>query len=124
MEIPAMELEQNGVRLWLTYLPAIRLLDSERVKVDVYSAAAGHTGYQRLPTPARAKDYARYLKDGKGISPNTVLINLRGEVGNFQRISGPYGKLIVPDSTKLWIVDGQHRIEGLRYLLENNPTFA
>ncbi len=124
MEMNAIEIVQNGTRLYLTVLPAARLVDADFVKVDVYRPHDDHQGYQRRVVGTRARDYARYLRTAKGLSPNTVLLNIRGEIGGFQPVHGSYGRLSLPERTKFWIVDGQHRIEGLRSLLEMNPAFG
>lgn len=123
MQINAMELTQNGTKLYVCTLTAKELITNHNVKVDYFSAA-GNDGYQRKPSSARAKDFARYIKNAKGICPNSVLINIRGEIGNFKPISASFGTLNLPDDTIFWIVDGQHRIEGLRELIEQDSSFA
>lgn len=123
MQINAIEMVQNNVKFYLCIMPAKELTDEDRVKVDYYSASKDE-GYQRKPSIARAKDFARYIKNASGICPNSVLINVRGEIGNFKPISSPYGTLTLPDDTTFWIVDGQHRIEGLKGLIEREPSFS
>lgn len=124
MDISAIEIVQNGTKLYLTVIPAARLADSSNVCVDVYRPHDAHQGYQRRVISSRAKDYARYLRAGQGLSPSTVLLNLRGEIGGFQPLHGGYGRLSIPDEAKFWIVDGQHRIEGLRTLVQMYPEFG
>lgn len=122
MEIKAIEFEQNGIKQYLTAMPIKYLVDEKKVKVDIFQAS-NEKGYQRKPTLSRTKDYARYLKYG-GISPTSILLNIRGEIGNFVPIQGNYGTLPIPDITEFWIVDGQHRVEGLKYLLEEEPKYS
>lgn len=122
MELKAFEFEQNGIKLYITAMPVKYLVDENKVKVDIFVANT-EKGYQRKPTLSRTKDYARYLKSG-GISPTSILLNIRGEIGNFVPIQGNFGTLPIPDITDIWIVDGQHRIEGLKYLLEQDPKYA
>lgn len=123
MQINAIEIVQSNVKFYLCTMTAKELADIEKVKVDYYSASKDE-GYQRKPSLARAKDFARYIKNARGICPNSVLINVRGEIGNFKPISSPYGTLTLPDDTTFWIVDGQHRIEGLKGLIEQEPSFS
>lgn len=123
MKIHAIEIEQNGVKLWICAMQAKLLALNENVKVDYYSAG-NDSGYQRKPTPLRYRDFARYIRNARGISPNSLLINVRGEIGNFEPIAQSYGILNLPDTTEFWIVDGQHRIQGLRELVDQDKTFA
>src|ERR1700690_670468 len=108
MQISAMEITQNGTRLYVCTMTAKELVTNPNVKVDYFSASANE-GYQRKPTTARARDFARYIKNAKGICPNSVLINIRSEIGNFKPISASFGTLSLSDDTVFWIVDGQHR---------------
>lgn len=125
MKIHAIEISQNRVKLYLSAIPAKMLVDENKVKVDYYSASSD-SGYQRKPSPSRCKDFARYIKNAKGLSPNSVLINIRGEIGNFEPITSSFGILELPEKaeSELWIVDGQHRIEGLRDLIKEDPSYS
>lgn len=123
MQLNVMEITQNGTKLYVCTMSARELLSNSNVKVDYYSADT-NDGYQRKPSFTRAKDFARYIKNAKGICPNSVLINIRGEIGNFKPISSSYGALTLPDDTVFWIVDGQHRIEGLRELIKLDKAFS
>ena len=61
MQLNAIEIIQNNVKFYLCTMTAKELADIEKVKVDYYSASKDE-GYQRKPTLARAKDFARYIK--------------------------------------------------------------
>ncbi len=123
MKIHAIEIEQNGVKLWICTMQAKMFINNKNVKVDYY-LANDDSGYQRKPTPTRYRDFARYIRNARGISPNSLLINIRGEIGNFEPIAQSFGILSLPDNTEFWIVDGQHRIEGIRELIEQDASFA
>lgn len=66
-------------------------------------------GYQRLLSPAHYRKIAKYLKeDSNAILPTSILTAVDPEQvveGNELTITG-----------KLRVVDGQHRIEGIKYL--------
>lgn len=123
MEFRCIEFEQNGIKLYSTIMSAKDITNEERVKVDIYNASKDQ-GYQRKPSMNRARDFARYLERAKGIGTTSILLNIRGEIKQFSAIKGPYGVLELPDTTKLWIIDGQHRIEGLKALLQSNASYA
>lgn len=125
MELKCVEFEQNGHKLYSATMSARDLTNESDVKVDIYNASNAD-GYQRKPSPLRARDFARYLEKAKGICPTSILLNIRGEF-SFEPIKGNYGILKLPDNPnteKFWIVDGQHRIEGLRELLDSDQSYA
>jgi DGQHR domain-containing protein len=123
MQLNVMETVQNGKKLYICIMKAKDLVQNERVKIDYYDAKRNE-GYQRKPSMSRARDFARYIKNAAGISPNSILINIRGALGNFKPLAPQSGILTIPDTTELWIVDGQHRFEGLRDLTEQDPSFG
>lgn len=123
MQLNVIETAQNGKKLYVCIMKAKDLVLNERVKVDYYDPKTSK-GYQRNPSMSRARDFARYIKNAAGISPNSILINIRGALGNFKPIAPQYGILTIPDTTELWIVDGQHRFEGLKDLTEQDPSFG
>lgn len=125
MELKCVEFDQNGHKLYSAIMSARDLTNESDVKVDIYNASHSE-GYQRKPSQLRARDFARYLEKGKGICPTSILLNIRGEF-SFEPIKGNYGTLKLPDNPnteKFWIVDGQHRIEGLRELLASDSIYA
>lgn len=82
-------------------------------------------GYQRELSPRRLKrskqGIAGYVLDQMGVFPTSVLVNVRKSDGTLEfKKKGKieenieFGDLIVPDNAKWYIVDGQHRIEGLK----------
>ena len=119
MQLLVTELQQNGKKLYFTALPIHFLKDEGRIKVDQFDPTTKE-GYQRKASSARARDFARYIGKAKGISPTTVLLNVRGELGEFTPIKGAFGTLNLPDQSTLWLVDGQHRMEGFQELLTSD----
>ncbi len=122
MQIPVIEFDQQGKKLYFTALPITFFVNEDSVKIDVFD----HTtdmGYQRIHTPSRSRDFARFIRDARGISPTAILLNIRGELGQFRRLQGRnFGSLELPDDTVFWVVDGQHRISGFRELLLPQPS--
>ncbi len=93
----------------------------KKIRPDVYQVGQNDEGYQRTPTSSRVKDFARYIGDSR-MSPTSITINVRGAKVNFKPFQGTpnFGMLIIPNDGILYIVDGQHRIEGLRYLYDEH----
>ncbi len=120
MKIPAILAKQGQFRLYVSAVPVTFFSrHNDKLKVDIFHADTKQ-GYQRRPAEYRAKDFARYLAIAKGLSPTAVLLNIRDEGVEFEPIrkDEDFGYLKVPDEFELWIVDGQHRIDGFRQLME------
>jgi DGQHR domain-containing protein len=125
VELPAMMLEQAGTRLYLTCLTAGDLSNG-LTQVDAWSPN-NRTGYQRMPIKARFRKIAHYVmgkEGGRPLLPQAIVLNIR-EVGvlKFEDSGTGVGRLRIPSGTILWEVDGQHRLGGLRYAVEQNPDF-
>jgi len=136
MEVPAFRIKQWGYGkgagercIYLTSLP-VKFL-ALRTEIDRWTKT-NREGYQRPPLESRLKptgraSIVRYLLDEAGIFPTSVLLNIRRrlefkeEVKMTDKIS--FGKLIIPDNEKLWIVDGQHRLEALKRVTSLRPEF-
>ncbi|MFH0911807.1 MAG: DGQHR domain-containing protein, partial [Planctomycetota bacterium] len=75
-------------------------------------------GYQRGLVEKKIRNLAQYLERPDGILPVAGLLNVR--TNKSLRFDGkhdgrPYaGNLTIPDETRLWVVDMQHRLEGIR----------
>jgi len=127
VEVPAFRIRQWGCGkgagergLYLASL-SVKVL-AKSADLDRWTKT-NRDGYQRPPLESRLKErgktsIVRYLLDEAGIFPTSVLLNVRRkldfkeEVNIAEKIS--FGKLIIPDNEKLWIVDGQHRLESLK----------
>ena len=121
MEKLAFELDQNGEQMYLTWMKAEELMDEDRVKVDIWRRA-NTDGYQRPHTVNRSNAFGRFISVSRGISPLSVLLSVRAPV-NFKPEKGNFGTLAIPDDEPLWIVDGQHRIWGLREAMEKSSAY-
>lgn len=122
-------------------LAALQAGDAVRqVSIDVYSPET-EEGYQRLGVPGRMRDVARYYRDG-GRMPNPLLVNIRKEnldqvrvvitTGNLDDYNhavesgGDWtgaGYIDLPSNLRLWGYDGQHRIGGVRELIDLDDGF-
>jgi DGQHR domain-containing protein len=122
VEKAAFELEQNGEKMYLTWMKAEEFMDTDRVKVDIWRRA-NKDGYQRMHTVNRSNAFGRFIAVSRGISPLSVLLSVRAPL-NFKPEKGNFGTLVIPDSEPLWIVDGQHRIWGLREAVENSSGYT
>ncbi len=124
-----MRIEQSGVTMYLTTITAKDVVDGLS-QVDAWSPT-NKQGYQRLPVQSRFRNIARYLmgKEGaRAILPQAVVLNAREQDGSKIKFTesaiAGVGTLQIPDDVRLWEVDGQHRLGGLRYAVEQNPAFA
>ncbi len=121
MKVECFELRQNGRPMYVGIVRVGDLKDEARVRADMW-ARDNPDGYQREPTQSRVAAFGRYIAKGKGTAPNSILLSLRFKP-RFTQISGNLGTLEIPDDETLWIVDGQHRVAGLRGLARENPAY-
>jgi DGQHR domain-containing protein len=92
---------------------------AEKVQLGVWKADVWHVdnpnGYQRSLNTVRAAEFGRYVSS-QGLSPVSILINFReGAVR-----PTPDGHIELPDGVG-YLVDGQHRAEGVRLSMITNP---
>jgi len=131
MELTAFHLTQSATvkttDFYVTSIPAIELI--ERCAIDRWTPE-NTRGYQRLPQDNRFKQkrgsIVRYLTKDQGCFPTSILINVRGNLTyTMEQDLGwsSIGCLEIDDSEKLWLLDGQHRVEALRRAKEINIKF-
>jgi DGQHR domain-containing protein len=80
--------------------------------------------YQRILDNARVKEIARYLSEEDSILPNSVILAAREDV---QVTLDANSALVIdwePSSVTepFNIIDGQHRVEGMKLIAEQRPT--
>jgi len=128
LKVPAMKVQQADTVLYLTFLRAKDVINGVS-EVDAWSPS-NRSGYQRMPTQARFRKIARYVmgkEGGRPILPQAVVLNLR-EGGSPLKFTtsedGPFGTLEIKHEQRLWEVDGQHRLGGLRVAVEENPPLG
>ena len=116
MKLNAIEVTQNGITFYTTKIKYGELLE-HGVVIDRFDPETNE-GYQRDVSRDRARKFSRFVKEGDTISPLPLLVSVRSE-----KITYKDGVLEIPDTTKLWLVDGQHRYEGLKETVTDDPTY-
>jgi DGQHR domain-containing protein len=130
MEIDAFRVTQRGgaegFEIYVSSLRAVDLVN--RCIFDRWSPE-NPLGYQRLPVANRLGDKRggalRYLLREMGCFPTSILLNVRGEIGFKPEGETNWfakGRLDLGDE-RLWVIDGQHRVEALRLAMERNADF-
>ena len=123
IELLAIRTIQHNVVFYTGIMTAEQLCSKDAVSKigpDIYHNGSNEDGYQRNPTSARVKDFGRYIGDNRQ-SPTSIIINVRDAELKFRPFPGTprFGLLTVPSNGKLYVVDGQHRLEGLRFIYED-----
>jgi len=130
MEINAFRVTQRGgaegFEIYVSTLRAVDLVS--RCSFDRWSPE-NPLGYQRLPAANRLGDKRggalRYLLREIGCFPTSILLNIRGEIGFKPEGEEGWctcGRLDLGEE-RLWVIDGQHRVEALRLAMERNADF-
>jgi len=96
---PAIEILQNGQKLYLCALTAKTLSTVARVNTR---EPEENTGYQRLFVPSHITGIKKYFESGKCI-PVSMLVTFKGAKFANGHI------YVLNDPKKGWIIDGQHR---------------
>ena len=114
MKIKGFEVKQGNNRFFMGTMKMSELI--EKGEVDKY--IDGHPdGYQRNLSDSRARAFGRYI-DGGNISPTSILLNIR-DASDIEEIDG---YINIPDNATIWIVDGQHRVGGMKFAAERDPA--
>jgi DGQHR domain-containing protein len=117
--------EQNGSIFYQGVARAGELVNTTRVDEWRSDKTPEKQGYQRKPLPSHYNKIARYLVNEKKEAklPTTILLNLRLPA-KFREVKvvekGTLGtlRLSSEDLKELYIVDGQHRVYGLKAAIE------
>lgn len=125
ISVAALKLNQlngNKKNIFSTKLRVEDLIDQTKFKIDYWDPKKKKNlkeqGYQRVPIESRIKKVSDYLQEESyPIFPSTILINSRTPLNFIEKNKSGEGTLILNDYP-LWIVDGQHRIAGLKYAIE------
>ena len=80
-------------------------------------------GYQRMPTTSRVNKLARDLHKGIVDLPTAILLSVRNrELYPQLDSSGRYILKLLPNGTHpFYVVDGQHRLEALKKVMDEDP---
>lgn len=134
MEFNAIEFNQNGTKFYITVLPARVLIDPNFCKVDIWDPEIDDNmfdidtliriqGYQRAPIRShysKVKEYLLNFEDA--ILPTAVLLSARYDVEFVRNGNSNTGKIIISEDKPLYIIDGQHRIYGIRAAIETGKA--
>ena len=122
---PAIEISQGNLKFFLTYITPADLHIPNFYSVDKLDVAENQ-GFQRVLEEQRAKDLADDLVEAfpKGYAnlPTTVFLATDGTI-DFDAKNGQITidtEVVCP----LSVVDGQHRIEGLKLSKTNEPGLS
>ena len=115
----------------------LKLDQQDQLKVAEFSARTTNSpeeGYQRAVESTRARRFGRWLATGNNISPASILLSIRDEDVKMDNatydereanVTDDFGlrdansvDLKIQPDCKIWIVDGQHRIRGIKELAE------
>jgi DGQHR domain-containing protein len=118
----AIKTNQTETTLFVGVAPAAKLL--KVTSVDFYNPKLSPTdrkqGYQRPPERSRITKIGSYLisDDGFRIFPTAVLLASRIPI----EYNKTQGTISLSSDNPLQIVDGQHRLAGLKYAIEEKGT--
>lgn len=117
IKVPAIRFEQKGIPMYLAVL-SIELLDQCAIDKWDPLKVGNWKGYQRNPIQKKINNLAEYLERPDGILPVAGLLNVRSKNSltfDKHKTKGPNaGTLSIPDYEPLYVVDMQHRLEGLK----------
>jgi len=127
MKFEAIQMNQNGKVFYITALPAKILID--QCNIDIWDPNINETeldidelleqqGYQRAPITSHYIKVAKYLNEKDAILPTAILLSARKKI-KFEKHNDSFvGEITITKDNQLFIVDGQHRIWGLRHAIE------
>lgn len=125
MKIPVVfgQTLHSGVRVVTGSMP-VSLLTS--VFAVPYRDALKKTGYQRKPQDTRIRRFVSELLKGQTDVPTSILLNIREGVDRLLEEDEHGGSFLnfAPDrlkETKLFVVDGQHRVLAFERLYREDP---
>lgn len=107
MRFESIKFTQDNINMFLLKMTAEQLLDSYEI---LHYNSETNTNYQRPPIPAHYRRIANYfLTESSPILPTAIVAAISST--NIEEIDGQ-----IELKGKIRIVDGQHRIEGLKSL--------
>ena len=119
---PAVRFRQKrpDVNLYVTAISLRDLLG--RFDSDTYSSD-NQSGYQRPVTKSRLRKISHYVREEEGTLPTSIVLCVRQpNRARFESADGATGTLTIDAGIPMWVVDGQHRLYGLRRALEKDKA--
>ena len=122
----ALQIQQGGFDLYVTSMSTSQL--AAVCTVDRWNPGRD-IAYQRPELRRRFAEIARYLQCEEGVLPTSVLLSARPDARlTIEPLDNSESPEIVRirfhDHSKLWIVDGQHRLGGLSEAAAANAAYA
>ena len=122
----ALHFRQNDFDLYATSMTTAQL--ATVCTVDRWNPSRD-IAYQRPELRRRFTEIARYLQREEGVLPTSILLSARPDA---RLVIAPAGggdrseitRITFEDGSKLWIVDGQHRLGGLKEAASSSPSYA
>ena len=106
----SLQLKQENV---LMYMTKMKISELEKYSIVKHYNSEKGTDYQRPPISAHYKKIAKYfMTESKPILPSAIIAAMGKNDYEYDGIN-----LIIKNNIR--IVDGQHRIEGMKYLKED-----
>ena len=120
--VPAVQVKQGDLSLYTTSLTVEQLMEDGFYSVDHLHPETGQTGYQRILQPSRAKALADYIIEGQITKdvflPTSIFLATEADIifnVESNTITFDTDDIIGFDGKKGFnVVDGQHRLEGLK----------
>ncbi len=122
--VRAQKTSQGGLSFYLFLIPSNKLLDISYV---VRRSEDSKEGIQRIASPERLSEIARFINEAKDvIFPNNLIVNFDKDIIFRPDKDKPTeGDLIIPNQKHtVQIIDGQHRLLGLEVSRKSIPLIA
>lgn len=111
-------MSQKGRQIAIGSIPVAVLADLFEVDQNTPS---NPDGYQRVTTTNRVNSLRRDLEARRVDLPTAILLNLRGfDISTHLNRLPDRAELVLTEGDKLYVVDGQHRVEALVRLYRDN----
>ena len=113
MLIQAIQSTQNDNTV---YSASMSVRDLAKVtEIDFADPMTGKDGYQRKPNDRRFYEIANYLTYDNSMMPPAIVLSYRGKL-NKKKIDGDIVRIDFDETEKLFVIDGQHRLGGLKVI--------
>ena len=122
---------QNKQELYLGNIRLKNFIENANYDTDIWGEkrSAGVRGYQREPSSRKAAEFGTFMTNhDDNFTPSTLYLNIRDtDMGHVRKTivndAANLYKITISEQAKIWVVDGQHRLRGLRQVLDyaNDP---
>ncbi len=130
ISIPAIKVQQIGPAdgnekgIFVSAMPIKELLDEHEFKIDYWDPEKRNSptqGYQRVPSQSHVTGVAKFAGETHAVFPTAVLLSIRKDGNGYSFDGGKNGVgTLSLKKPPFWIIDGQHRVLGLRHAVSEN----